>query len=82
MCSTFPFHGNGLRRPRSSGVQILTLVQLDYKSNFEENVENTMIQKIITAEKEKYLKPFSSLLLSKFSLRENGFAALVRRVFY
>ena len=33
---------------------ILTLTQLDYKSNFEENVENTMIQKIITAEKEKY----------------------------
>jgi len=33
---------------------MLTLVQLDYKSNFEENVENTMIQKIITAEKEKY----------------------------
>jgi hypothetical protein len=45
---------------------ILTLTQLDYKSNFEENVENTMIQKIITAEKEKYLKPFSSLLLIVF----------------
>jgi hypothetical protein len=37
---------------------MLTLVALDYKSNFEKNVENTMIQKIITAEKEKYLKSF------------------------
>lgn len=45
---------------------MLTLVQLDYKSNFEENIENTMIQKIITAEKEKYLKPFSYLLLIVF----------------
>jgi len=42
---------------------ILTLTQLDYKSNFEENVENTMIQKNNNSRERKVLKPFSSLLL-------------------
>ncbi|GAU80061.1 hypothetical protein F3D3_4727 [Fusibacter sp. 3D3] len=45
---------------------ILTLTQLDYKSNFEENVENTMIQKFTknnNSRERKVLKPFSSLLL-------------------
>lgn len=53
---------------------MLTLVQLSYKSNFEENVENTMIQKNNSRER-KVLKPFSSLLLIDyygFSSRESS----------
>jgi hypothetical protein len=42
---------------------MLTLVRLSYKSNFEENVENSMIQKNNNSRERKVLKPFSSLLL-------------------
>jgi hypothetical protein len=37
---------------------MLTLVQLDYKSNFEENVEHTMIQKNNNSRERKVFKTF------------------------
>jgi hypothetical protein len=37
---------------------ILTLVQLDYKSNFQENVENTMIQKNNNSRERKVFETF------------------------
>jgi len=37
---------------------MLTLVRLNYKSNFEENVENTMIQKNNNSRERKVFKTF------------------------